>query len=138
LIWHIDNKKFSNQDQGFPGQAGWPENNNHYKVAVLQADGNYDLERNSGRGDGGDVFQQDGVNSLGPGPDYPNTDGYQDGIVVVTGVTVSNIKISSGDIMVFDYRDSPYLPEDNYEVKVIIGTMGSSISDTWGDGVSCE
>jgi hypothetical protein len=138
VIWHIDNKKGNNQDEGFPSQVGWPENNNHYQVAVIQADGNYDLEEGSNRGDAGDVFHQDGVSTLGPGPDYPNTDGYQDGTVVVTGVTVDNIKIASGAIMVFDYLDPRYLPADTYQVTVTIGTMGSSISDTWGDGVSCE
>jgi hypothetical protein len=42
--------------------------------------------------------------------------------------------------MVFDYRgaDSPYLPADTYQVTVTVGTHEFSVSDKWGDGVSCE
>ena len=43
-IWHIDESKSSNTEEGYPGQDGWPENNKHYKIALFQADGNFDLE----------------------------------------------------------------------------------------------
>src|SRR5262249_31974161 len=51
-IWHVDESiphqagDPCNKIQGFPGQAGWPENGNHYAIALLQADGRYDLEKN--------------------------------------------------------------------------------------------
>ena len=53
-IWHIDETKGKlstfgvNLNEGFPGQPGWPTNDKHYRVALLQADGLYDLEELSG------------------------------------------------------------------------------------------
>lgn len=90
VIWHIDDTKPGNDDEGFPGQAGWPANNRHYRVALLQADGRYDLERGFNRGDAGDVYHGGGVSLLGPGT-VPNTDAYQGGNVAATGNTISGI-----------------------------------------------
>ena len=60
VIWHIDDNAGFNT-QGYPGQAGWPGNGNHYRVAVLQADGNYHLEKDTNRGDAADVYHAGGV-----------------------------------------------------------------------------
>ena len=51
-IWHIDNAAFDNTIEGYPGQSGWPGNGKHYRVALLQADGLYDLENGRDRGEG--------------------------------------------------------------------------------------
>lgn len=56
-IWHIDENQKDNSNRGFPSQAGWPGNNKHYRVALLQADGRYDLERGINRGDRTDLFR---------------------------------------------------------------------------------
>eukprot|EP00538_Stauroneis_constricta_P000223 CAMPEP_0119550752 /NCGR_PEP_ID=MMETSP1352-20130426/4209_1 /TAXON_ID=265584 /ORGANISM="Stauroneis constricta, Strain CCMP1120" /LENGTH=1028 /DNA_ID=CAMNT_0007596701 /DNA_START=754 /DNA_END=3840 /DNA_ORIENTATION=+ len=105
IIWHID-EKANDRVQGWPGQEGWPSNGKHYRVAVLPADGNYDLERGRNGGDVGDVFHANGVDRLGPstgnpntGP-FPNTDTYQFGIVQTTGNTISDISVS-GNTMTF-------------------------------------
>ena len=45
LIWHIDEAQSGNTDE------------NHYKVALMQADGTRDMERNLNRGDAGDVIR---------------------------------------------------------------------------------
>ena len=60
----------------------WPSNGAHYGVALVQADGLYDLEMNANLGDSTDMFQFG--NGLQPshrvaqGP-FPNTGSYQGG-----------------------------------------------------------
>jgi M6 family metalloprotease-like protein len=103
-IWHINDN--ASNVEGFPGQAGaWPFNGKHYKVALLQADGKYDLERGTNLGDKGDCFPYNDVDSLAPsvnlldGP-FPNTDAYQNGFVRHTGIRIRDIS-PSGPAMSF-------------------------------------
>ncbi len=101
LVWHIDEK--ADQDiQGYPGQPGWPENGRHYRVALLQADSKYELERYIDRGDSGDVYHSAGVNEIGPAS-VPSTDAYQGGNVFTTGHSISAIS-PSATTMTFSYR----------------------------------
>ena len=89
-IWHID-EAATNLVPGFPNQDGWPKNGKHYKVALLQADGKYDLEQAINSGDSGDLFYASGQSRLGPsfmGGKYPNTDAYQGGLIKQSGVTI--------------------------------------------------
>lgn len=113
LIWHIDNGNnkaaFRNslRNEGFPGQPGWPENGNHYGVALLQADGQYDLEKGHNHGDREDVFHALGVDELLPCLDlsacqYPNTDSYKNGVIARSNVAIYDISQSS-DVMTFKY-----------------------------------
>ena len=104
-IWHIDEAKLDNKSEGYPGQAGWPGNGNHFKVALLQADGAYHLEHGVNRGDGGDVYHGAGVSSIGPGT-VPNTHRYQGGIVAATGVQILNISGSASN-MTFTFSTAP-------------------------------
>jgi hypothetical protein len=90
LIYHID--ETSNDMRGFPGQSGWPTNGNHYQVAMLQADGLYNLEKAENNGDAGD-FYLPGM-ELGPGNGgtvFPNTDAYNSGAIFETGIRIFNI-----------------------------------------------
>jgi M6 family metalloprotease-like protein len=119
-IWHIDEGKPDNTDEGFPGQPGWPQNNNHYRMALLQADGNFDLEHGFNRGDGGDVYHFDGVDRIDE-TTVPNTDSYQFGAVVPTGNIIANIS-TSGLTMTFTYGD--------------VATCG--LSSECGDGLYCN
>ena len=106
-IWHIDDKKGSfaqnnvNNDEGYPGQLGWPQNGRHYRVALLQADGNYDLEMGFNRGDGDDLYHKEGVSLLSKDT-VPNTDAYQRGNIVVTDNTIS-VLTSAGPTMRFAF-----------------------------------
>lgn len=98
-IWHIDDLAGYNTE-GYPGRR-WPENGKHYRVALAQADGNFQLEHGDNRGDAGDVHHASGVDAMAPGPNgHPNTDGYQSGRITVTGHTISNIS-PSGETMTF-------------------------------------
>ena len=98
-IWHIDDTTGFNTE-GYPTKR-WPKNGEHYRVALAQADGNFSLEAGNNNGDASDVHHAGGVDAMAPGPDgHPNTDGYQDGRIRVTGHTISNIS-SSGPVMTF-------------------------------------
>jgi immune inhibitor A len=60
IIYHVDNNAYSNTNEWIPGAA----NKGHYRVALVQADGAYDLERNTNRGDAGDPFPGSSNNTL--------------------------------------------------------------------------
>ena len=95
LIYHIDDHVFMNKNPGGPYQDGWPENGNHYQVALLQADGLYELEQNTNKGENDDFFIND-QDSLGPGNArsvYPNTDSYQGGNVIPTNIQIGNFRL---------------------------------------------
>lgn len=99
LIWHVD-ERASYDTEGFPGQQGWPDNGNHYKVALLQADGLYNLEKGDNTGDAGDVWHGGGVHSLGPSVDaalgpFPNTDSYKGGALQKSGIEIRDISNSA-------------------------------------------
>lgn len=107
-IYHID-ENASYNSEGFPGQTQWPKNANHYRVALLQADGNFDLERGNNRGDAFDLFRSGGVSGIGPRGTYsskgmlntyPNTNAYQGGVILQTGVSINQISPSE-DVMTF-------------------------------------
>ena len=84
IIYHVDDNAPLQSERGYPGHANWPAY--HYRVAVLQADGRYDIEHGTNLGDSTDFWGQGSV--LGPGPNtWPNTDSYQNG-QVKTGITI--------------------------------------------------
>jgi immune inhibitor A len=79
LIWHIDDAQPTNKDE------------RHYKVALMQADGTRDMERNVNRGDPGDPYPGTGNNrTFGP-TSNPNSQSYAN---AVTGVAVTAISAS--------------------------------------------
>lgn len=99
LIWHIDDGAPDMELKGFPGQPGWPQNGNHYRIAVLGKDGNYDLETNENKGDPTDLFVPGDILGPGGGSVYPNTDAYQMGIITETGITLEVLtQEENGDI----------------------------------------
>lgn len=111
-VWHINEN--ANGEAGYLGQEGWPANGNYYKVSLLQADGNQDLEQGVNHGDEDDLWH---VNStftvLGPsspgallphGNVYivPNTDSQQ-GNVAHSGIWLYDFS-ESGDFMTFSVK----------------------------------
>ncbi len=101
-IWHVDENVDGNWKAGHPSQEGWPMNGVHYKVALLQADGRYDLEsRISYSGDGDDLFRAGHVDKLLPWQEsksYPSTDPYQHHLK--PGIRITNISKSQA-VMTF-------------------------------------
>jgi M6 family metalloprotease-like protein len=56
LIWHIDERKTSNNSECYPGMAGVSCSNTHYQVSLVQADNYYALEQSLNSGDAGDPY----------------------------------------------------------------------------------
>jgi M6 family metalloprotease-like protein len=106
-VWHVDEGKGSftlddpNTDEGYPGQSGWPGNNEHYRVALLQADGDFDLEQGVYIGDSSDVYRSPFVTVL-DATTTPDTDAYQGGSIVVNSNRLESIGASSSS-MSFTY-----------------------------------
>lgn len=53
LIWHIDELMANNDSEWYPGCTSCTS---HYKVALVQADNNFSMEKNNNGGDSGDPF----------------------------------------------------------------------------------
>lgn len=92
LIWHIDESAPNNRDE------------NHYKVALIQADNRKDLEHAANRGDAGDPYPGTTNNSSFTNSSSPNSKSYsgQNTCVSVTSIGLSgpvmsaNIKVKCG------------------------------------------
>jgi M6 family metalloprotease-like protein len=121
-IYHIDDNAGYNTE-GYPGQPGWPENGNHYRVTVLQADGNYNLEKNQNRGDSGDVYHGNGVATINH-TTVPNTDAYQNGTIIVNYNAITDISVS-GSTMSFNYSNEP-VPEPPVANDIYVQTIVDS------------
>lgn len=76
LIWHVDEAVASNSDE------------NHYKVALLQADGKKNLEHGDNRGDAGDPYPGSANNTTFDNASTPNSKSYGGAVtcVAVTGI----------------------------------------------------
>jgi immune inhibitor A len=79
LIWHIDEAISENS------------NESHYKVALMQADGQRHLENNANRGDGGDPFPGSTGNASFTGSSTPDSKSYagSNTCVAVTSIPAS-------------------------------------------------
>ena len=106
-IYHIDPS--ANNKAGHPDDGVYPAN--HYTVALIQADGRFDLEKSEDHGDMGDLFHHDRFAGFGPdgplGPEgsvlserggHPNTNAYRGGVLTETGVTISGISMASSEM----------------------------------------
>ncbi len=102
LVWHIDENQGGNTDE------------NHYKVALEQADGKRDLELDRNRGDAGDPFPGSAnVTSFGPGT-TPNSRSYggQDTCVAISSISPSgatmtaNVTVTCGKAVAKDLKDA--------------------------------
>lgn len=71
LIWHIDASKGGNQAECYPGGPSCATN--HYKVALVQADNLYNMEKNNNRGDAGDPWPGTSGKSVFDGASSPNS-----------------------------------------------------------------
>ena len=138
MIWHVDENLLDDYQSrpGYPGQEGWPLNGNHYQLAILQADGLYELEQGINNGGEGDLFSH--TTGIFPGPgdkvyhpgqgSYPNTDTYSGG-VFRSGITISDISNSSETMSFRITMSSPFSPQPTLLPTPTSGPTPLSTSD---------
>lgn len=104
-IFHVDEAVSSNQNEWYPGHTA----SGHYKVALEQADGNWNLEKKNNRGDAGDSYPGSSGKTSFSASTVPDSKNYS---AVPTNVAVLNIS-ASALTMTADFQISgttgPYL-----------------------------
>ncbi len=110
LIWHIDESKSNNNNEWWP-EAGQPQ---HYKVALEQADGLWEMEKNIDNGDTGDPFPGSTTNRTFSSSSTPSSDSYAGTGTMVSVVNISN----SGTIMTADMAVGTPQEIDSDEVSL--------------------
>ncbi|MFH1978443.1 MAG: M6 family metalloprotease domain-containing protein [Candidatus Aenigmatarchaeota archaeon] len=88
LIWHIDEAKSSNNMEWYPGMSPF----SHFLVALEQADGLWELEKQIGNGDAEDIYPGPTNNRIFDATSIPDSNDYYSNL---TGVSISNISNSS-------------------------------------------
>jgi immune inhibitor A len=102
LIWHIDDSQPDNT------------NENHYKVALVQADGHRDLELKHNRGDDGDPYPGSAGNHAFSPTSTPNSNGYagQSTCVSITSISApaatmtADVAVHCGKSVLKDVKDT--------------------------------
>ncbi len=116
LIWHIDETKLNSM---FPNMREWyPEHieDGNYGIALVQADGLYQLELLSNAGDAGDPYPGASGNSTFTNLSDPNSNSYDgDNSFIYIG----NISASSSE-MTLDFVTEPFgSSEDNIDDVIL-------------------
>eukprot|EP00542_Grammatophora_oceanica_P007368 CAMPEP_0194070434 /NCGR_PEP_ID=MMETSP0009_2-20130614/88176_1 /TAXON_ID=210454 /ORGANISM="Grammatophora oceanica, Strain CCMP 410" /LENGTH=558 /DNA_ID=CAMNT_0038723703 /DNA_START=82 /DNA_END=1758 /DNA_ORIENTATION=+ len=111
-VYHVD--LTANDLAGKPSDGVWPKN--HYRVALVQADGRFDLERLEDEGDIGDLFYKDNMFAAGDNTlsdegaaseegkshsGHPNVKSYAGGKEVKSGITISEISDPADEMSFF-------------------------------------
>ncbi|MBU1708059.1 M6 family metalloprotease domain-containing protein, partial [bacterium] len=107
FIWHIDNSVSSNRREWYPGHTS----SGHFLVALEQADGEWDLERNFNSGDGSDPYPGYSDNRTFSNSSLPNSMDYS---FTPTDVLITNIS-DVDSTMTFDlsFAPQPYVLVQN-------------------------
>ncbi len=98
LIWHIDDSRGANNTEWYPGHTA----NGNYLVALVQADGMYQLEQNASNGDNFDPYPGTGDKTVFSSATSPSSNSYAG---EPTYVTVTNISPSAAT-MTADFKIS--------------------------------
>ena len=115
MIYHVN----ENRTAGFNSFGPNNDNENNKLVDIEAADGNYDLDNNSNRGDGGDPFPGTSGNvnfNDNTNPSSSRNNGYQ------TGISINNI--SDSDSLMF----ADITPMQNSGYAIVYDEYGISLS----------
>ena len=153
-IWHVDKFASVNNIEGFPGQQSstgfeWPWNGYHYGVALLQADGNFDLEKGLNRSDAYDLFRAPDPTGQAQSVDdpilsdyplindftVPNTKKYLWGCVAPTYNSISNITPAGNQMSFVFMEDGVYNDDFNRPLSINeFADMSFGNSGVWWPG----
>ncbi len=86
MIYHIDETQYGNDNQWYPGHTG----SGNYEVALEQADGDWDLEKNINDGDSGDPYPGSSNNRTFDKNTTPDSDDYDSDTTMVAVRNISN------------------------------------------------
>lgn len=107
LIWHVDENETYNINQWYPGYTL----SGHYRVALKQADGLWQLEKNLNSGDSADPYPGSSANSNFNSASCPSSNNYEE---IQTHVAVENISLLS-DVVTCDFLIKPLDLENQTE-----------------------
>ncbi len=101
-IWHIDDNQTSNDNECYPSSDC---TSTHYRVALEQADGNWDIEKNNNSGDSGDLYPDSANSTSFTSSTTPNSDLYNG---TLSSVRVTSISASAATMTAtLDITPSP-------------------------------
>mmetsp|Transcript_27843 Transcript_27843/g.36297 ORF Transcript_27843/g.36297 Transcript_27843/m.36297 type:complete len:706 (+) Transcript_27843:61-2178(+) len=145
-IWHIDETGapgVTNKSPSFPGDSNWPKL--HYKVALIQCDGQWHLEKNKGQGDETDLCKHDPTKKykkskklgykIGPEGLTLNsgkilqdttTDAYSTGKLVPTGITITAGEVAETMVVNINLGGSGRAADEDEDEDVEISQQVSS------------
>ncbi|MBN2549689.1 MAG: M6 family metalloprotease domain-containing protein [Anaerolineales bacterium] len=133
LIWHID-ENVDNNDKECKQVNNWncASTSQHFQVALEQADGALNLEKNNTDGDGGDPWPGTSGKRAFNSASMPNTSSYYYSTSADTNLSVTNISNSSSTMTADFYVAGA--PGAFNKTNPTIGATGVSISPTltWG------
>jgi len=105
-IWHIDESKETDSNTDNANECYPPFNCtiNHYRVSLVQADNDWDLEKNNNRGDNGDLFPGSSGNSSFTESSAPDSTLYDGSSSDVNITSIS----ASGPVMTAEFSGCTY------------------------------
>ncbi|MBI4683829.1 MAG: M6 family metalloprotease domain-containing protein, partial [Nitrospirae bacterium] len=128
LIWHIDASIPTNQNECYPG--GPPCSTQHYKVALVQADNLWEMEKNIDRGDTGDPYPGSTNNTSFNSSSSPNSNLYNGSLsnASVTSISASASTMTATlsvtglnpDLIVQSISTNPVSPYQGQNVNVTV------------------
>lgn len=86
MIYHVDETESGNNNQWYPGYTSY----GHYKVALEQADGDWDLEHDTNSGDNGDPYPGSSNNHTFNNSSTPDSKSYAFSNTYVSVTNISN------------------------------------------------
>lgn len=124
MIYHVDETVSNNNHQWYPGYTSY----GHYKVALEQSDGLWQLEHNTNAGNTGDPYPGYPIHRMFNDTSVPDSKDYN---FIATHVAVENVS-NPGDTMTADFKVFPTAVAEVTEHE--IDGLGLHVSPAIGRG----